>query len=127
MCNSIYHETMIQYPRSTSLIESLSVTAPNTNLGAQVLANLIFATLRTDLSNGSVKLDYVRTDVAQLKTSNGKIEGDFDIGHLDVNSTNGSLVAKLNIRDAFDGRQSVVSTKTSNAHIDLHITVTDTN
>ncbi|KAI8350748.1 hypothetical protein B0O80DRAFT_428316 [Mortierella sp. GBAus27b] len=124
--HSIYHETTIQYPRSSSTTESLAVEAPNTSLNGENLGNLLFGTIKTVLSNGSVALTTVHTDIAKIQTSNGSIAGEYDAGHVDFSSSNGSITAKLNIHDAIDGRQSVVSTTTSNAMIDLHVTATDT-
>ncbi|KAF9363784.1 hypothetical protein BGX34_003332 [Mortierella sp. NVP85] len=124
--NSIYHETTIQYPRATLATESLTVESPNTSLQGNQLFNLFFDTIKTALTNGSVSLDGVQTDVAHIHTTNGSIGGVYDAGHVDFASSNGGIMAKLNIRDPRDGRQSVVSTKTSNGLIDLHVTVTDT-
>ncbi|KAF9923289.1 hypothetical protein BGZ65_008974 [Modicella reniformis] len=124
--NSIYHETTIRYPRSSTTTESLTVEAPNTSLGGEHLENLVFDVFKTTLSNGAIVLETIRSDVIQLKTSNAKIAGDFEAGHVDLSSSNGSITAKLNLQDALDGQQSVVSTKTSNAHIDIHVTVAET-
>ncbi|KAG0370865.1 hypothetical protein BGZ54_003291 [Gamsiella multidivaricata] len=124
--NSIYHETLIQYPRSTTSVESLTVEAPATSLTGTHLQNLLFGNIQTALTNASISLEDVRTDTARLHTSNGNINGTFDAGHIELVSSNGSIRAKINIRDALDGEQSKAIIKTTNGSFDLHATATET-
>ncbi|KAF9113646.1 hypothetical protein BGX27_001121 [Mortierella sp. AM989] len=123
--NNIYHETLIQYPRSVSCVGSLSVSAPNTSFTGDSLQSLAFESIRSTLTNGSIALDAVRADTVSLHTSNASISGTYEAGHIELGSSNGSISGKLNIRNALDGNQSKVLTKTSNASLDIHVIVTE--
>ncbi|KAG0264212.1 Ran-binding protein 9 [Mortierella polycephala] len=124
--DSIYHETTIQYPRSTKSVQSLSVSAPNTSLTGYDLQNIFFGSIKSALTNGAISLQAVNSEVVQLRTTNGSISGEFKVGHIDLGTSNGAITSKINVRDAQDGRQSVVSTKTNNGPINAHVTAMET-
>ncbi|KAG0319061.1 hypothetical protein BGZ99_005319, partial [Dissophora globulifera] len=125
--NGIYHETRIQLPRLATSLDSLFVEAPNTSFRGDGLRDLSFGSISSALSNGSIALEPVRTDVARLQTSNSSINCTFEsAGHVDLHTSNGSITAKIDLRDALDGRQSAVSTKSSNAPLNIHVTATET-
>ncbi|KAF9163494.1 hypothetical protein BGX21_005598 [Mortierella sp. AD011] len=124
--NHIYHETMIQYPRSISSVDSLSVEAPNVSFSGDSLQSLFFASIKSTLSNGSVALGGAHADVVCLHTTNASISGTYDAGHIDFLTLNGSISGKINVRNALDGNQSKVSIKTTNGSMDLHVTATET-
>ncbi|KAF8977169.1 hypothetical protein BGZ46_007586 [Entomortierella lignicola] len=124
--NVIYHETMIQYPRSTSTTESLFVESPNTSFVGNDLQSLFFGSIRSALSNASITLDGTNADVLNLNTSNGAISGTFKAGHVELHTSNAPITGKLHIRNAADGKQSEVITKTSNGELGLHVTAVET-
>ncbi|KAI1316274.1 hypothetical protein EDD11_010182 [Mortierella claussenii] len=125
--NSIYHETLIQYPSTLSSAESLSLSAPNTGIESTTLSSsLVFRSFKSVLSNGSISLNTLYTDTVNIHTTNGNISGAYQSGHVNFETTNGNISAKLNIVNAQDQQQSIVNTKTSNSSTDLHVTATET-
>ncbi|KAG0057246.1 hypothetical protein BGZ83_000659 [Gryganskiella cystojenkinii] len=121
----IYHETMIQYPSSLRSTESLTLDAPLTSLSAgEELANLFFGLLRGTFSNASASLKSIRAEHVRIQTSNASIEGTFEAGLTDLLSSNGSIHAQVNVRDAENGDQGKVLTETSNASIDVQVSTT---
>jgi len=123
----IYHETMIQYPASLTSTGSLTVESPQTPFSSgQELSNLFFGAFKGSFSNASVELKALRADLIQIRTSNAAIRGQFEAGHLDLSTSNGSIEAKVQVRDAWDGKQSTVRTKTSNARIECTVSALET-
>ncbi|KAG0076458.1 hypothetical protein BGZ90_008660 [Linnemannia elongata] len=124
--NAIYYETMVQYPSTTTSTSSLSFSLPNTSLSGSDLSKLAFGSIKTALSNGSIALQDLNGEITHLQTSNGSVSGSFDAGHIDLNSTNGSITAKISVRDAQDGSQSRINTRTTNGRLDIHARATQT-
>ncbi|KAI8604849.1 hypothetical protein EDD21DRAFT_411683 [Dissophora ornata] len=124
--NNIYHETIIQYPRTTTSTSSLKIEAPSTSLQGEGLDNLFFTTIRADLTNGAIALETLRADSVNLETTNGGISGTYQAGHIDCSTSNGHITVKLDLRDARDGKQSMVTTKTVNASVDVQVKATRT-
>ncbi|KAF9438455.1 hypothetical protein BGZ76_007848 [Entomortierella beljakovae] len=124
--NNIYHETLIQYPRTAASVDSLSVAAPNTTFSGESLFSLLFGSISSALTNGSISLSTIRADTIRLHTTNSNISGDYDAGHIELQTTNGSISGALNVRDALNGNQSVVSTMSTNGTLDLRVTATET-
>ncbi|KAK3821965.1 MAG: hypothetical protein JOS17DRAFT_754492 [Linnemannia elongata] len=124
--NAIYYETMVQYPSITTSTSSLSFSLPNTSLSGSDLSSLAFGSIKTALSNGSIALQDLNGEITHLQTSNASVSGSFDAGHIDLISTNGSITAKISVRDAQDGSQSRVNTQTSNGSLDIHARATQT-
>ncbi|KAG0271407.1 hypothetical protein BGZ95_000777 [Linnemannia exigua] len=125
--NSIYYETMVQYPSTTHLTNSLSFSLPNTSISnGNDISNLAFRSIKTALSNGSIAFKDLDGEVTQLCTSNGSVSGSFLGGHIDLDSTNGAITAKIQVRDALDGEQSRVNTRTTNGRLDIHARATET-
>ncbi|KAF9211225.1 hypothetical protein BGZ59_008379 [Podila verticillata] len=118
---SIYHETMIQVPRSTTYMNSLRVDAPNTSFSGDDLLVLNWGSITTQLSNSSIAFQTLNADSLSLRTSNSSISGSFDAGQIELQTSNSSISAKLRVKEDVLGRQSVVSTKTSNSSITLHV------
>ncbi|KAG0348424.1 hypothetical protein BG005_011544 [Podila minutissima] len=118
---NVHYETTILIPSSTRRMQSLLVEGPNSSFSGELLQNLAWGSIRTALSNGSIQLTGVNVDTLGLKTSNGSISGTYEGGHLDIQTTNGSITAKLRVRNAEDGRQSVVGARSNNAAVDLHV------
>ncbi|ORZ20070.1 hypothetical protein BCR41DRAFT_351215 [Lobosporangium transversale] len=100
--------------------------APSTSFSGDNLATLTFRSIKSTLSNGSISLEPIHSDIVKLQTSNANISGVFEAGHVDLSSSNGSISVELNMKDAIDGEQSKVLTQTSNASIDMHVTATET-
>ncbi|KAF9430009.1 hypothetical protein BGZ94_008668 [Podila epigama] len=119
--NFIRYETTVQLPRSTQRMQSLVVEATNTSLLGERLQSLAWGSIRTALSNGSIRLSDVDSETLELRTTNGAIAGTYEAGHAELQTLNGSITAKVCVRDAQDGRQSHVSTWSQNAAIDLHV------
>src|SRR5690348_7299310 len=109
---------MVQYPSTTTSTSSLSFSLPNTSLSVSDLSKLAFGSIKTALSNGSIALQDLNGEITHLQTSNGSVSGSFDAGHIDLNSTNGSITAKISVRDAQDGSQSRINTRTTNRRLD---------
>ncbi|KAF9128627.1 hypothetical protein BGW39_004887 [Mortierella sp. 14UC] len=124
--NAIYYETMVQYPSITRSTHSLSFILPNTSLSGSGLSNLAFGSIKTALSNGSIALEDLNGEIAQIRTSNGSLSGSFVGGHIDLDTTNGAITAKIQVRDAQDGEQSRVNTRTTNGRLDIHARATET-
>ncbi|KAF9154895.1 hypothetical protein BG015_011678 [Linnemannia schmuckeri] len=124
--NAIYYETMVQYPSATTSASSLSFSLPNTSLSGSDLSNLAFGSIKTALSNGSIALQDLNGESTHLQTSNGSVSGSFNAGHIDLDTTNGAITAKINVRDAQDGSQSRVNTRTTNGRLDIHTRATQT-
>ncbi|KAI8604855.1 hypothetical protein EDD21DRAFT_435108 [Dissophora ornata] len=124
--NIICHEIIIQFPHMVGEVDVLTINAPNTSLEGDSLEGLIFGNIQTCLSNGSIDLDTVRADTISLRTSNASITGVYEAGHIDLDTSNGNIDAKLDIFDARNGRQAMVSTKTLNASVDVYVTATET-
>ncbi|KAG0021786.1 Ran-binding protein 9 [Podila clonocystis] len=118
---NVNYETTIQIPSSTRRMQSLVVEGPNTSFSGEHLQNLAWGSIRTAFSNGSIQLTGVDVETLGLKTSNGSISGTYEGGHLDIQTTNGPITAKLRVRNAADGRQSVISVGSNNASVDLHV------
>ncbi|KAF9182028.1 hypothetical protein BGZ51_005000 [Haplosporangium sp. Z 767] len=123
---NIYHETTISIPKSSGYMENLRVEAPNTSFSGDALDNLIWNSVKSDLSNSTIALQSLHADIIDLHTSNSSISGTFSAGHIDLHTSNGSISAKLRVQDARDGRQSAVTTKTSNSSINVHVDATPT-
>ncbi|KAG0027068.1 hypothetical protein BGZ81_005900 [Podila clonocystis] len=117
----VHYETTVQIPSSTRRMQSLVVEGPNSSFSGENLQNLAWGSIRTALSNGSIQLTGVDVETLGLKTSNGSISGTYEGGHLDIQTTNGSITAKLRVRNAEDGRQSVISVGSNNSSVDLHV------
>ncbi|KAF9934973.1 hypothetical protein FBU30_009395 [Linnemannia zychae] len=124
--NSIYYETMVQYPSTTTSTNSLFFSLPNTSLSGSDLSRLAFGSIKTALSNGSLALYDLDSEVTALYTTNGSISGNFRGGHVDLESTNGAITAKIQVRDAQDGAQSRINTKSTNGRLDIHALATET-
>ncbi|KAG0377187.1 hypothetical protein BGX24_006540 [Mortierella sp. AD032] len=125
--NAIYYETMVQYPSTIHSAKSLSFALPNTSLASgNDISNLAFGSIKTALSNGSIALQDLDGEVTQLCTSNGSVSGSFLGGHVDLQSSNGSITAKIQVRDALDGEQSRINTQTTNGRLDIHARATET-
>ncbi|KAF9374284.1 hypothetical protein CPC16_001388 [Podila verticillata] len=118
---NVHYETTVQLPSSTRRMQSLFVGGPNSSFSGELLQSLAWGSIHTDLSNGSIHLTGVDSEILGLKTSNGSIAGTYEGGHLAFQTTNGSITAKLRVRDAQDGRQSVVDVRSNNAAVDLHV------
>ncbi|KAF9391637.1 hypothetical protein CPB97_005932 [Podila verticillata] len=118
---SIYHETMIQVPRSTTFMNSLRVDAPNTSFSGDDLLELNWGSVTSQLSNSSIAFQTLSANSLSLRTSNSSISGSFDAGQIELQTSNSSISAKLRVKEDVHGRQSVVSTKTSNSSITLHV------
>ncbi|KAF9311819.1 hypothetical protein BG003_006925 [Podila horticola] len=118
---NVHYETTVQIPSSIRRMRSLLVESPNSSFSGELLQNIAWGSIRTSLSNGSIELTGVDVENLGLKTSNGSISGTYEGGHLDIQTTNGSITAKLRVRDAEDGRQSVVGVRSNNAAVDLHV------
>ena len=123
---NIYHETTIQLPRSVSYMQSLSLVAPNTSFSGENLENLLWDSVHCSLTNSTVTLQALRADNLNLHTSNASISGEFEAGHVELVTSNASISAKLRIHEAQDGKQSRVSTKTTNASLNLHVDASNT-
>ncbi|KAF9088385.1 hypothetical protein BGX29_000310 [Mortierella sp. GBA35] len=124
--NSIYYETMVQYPSTTTSTTSLYLSLPNTSLSGTDLSNLAFGSIKTALSNGSIALTDLNGELTNLRTTNGSISGSYTAGHIDLDTSNGPITAKLNLRNAQDGTQSRVNTCTTNGRLDIHTRATET-
>ncbi|KAF9585276.1 hypothetical protein BGW38_003102 [Lunasporangiospora selenospora] len=118
---NIYHETTIQIPHSTEFMGNLKLEAPNTSLSGEDLDRLTWASVKSDFSNSAIAIQTLRADIIELRTSNANIAGAFEAGHIELITSNASIFAKIKILEARDGRQSTVTTKTSNAQINLHV------
>ncbi|KAG0200217.1 hypothetical protein BGX28_006667 [Mortierella sp. GBA30] len=116
-----YHETTIYIPRIFSTMGNLRIDANNTSFSGEALDNLTWNNITADLSNSNIAIQPLQADVIALHTSNSGISGSFDAGHISLNTSNGSISAKLRVHQALDGRQSIVTTRTSNASINLHV------
>ncbi|KAG0283384.1 hypothetical protein BGZ97_008568 [Linnemannia gamsii] len=123
---NIYHETTISIPSSVRTMENLIIDIPNSSLSGDGLQNLIWNKVKSDLSNSSIALETLHADTIDLRTSNSSISGSYEAGHIDLNTSNGSISAKLVVHEARDGRQSSVTTKTSNSGLELHVNATPT-
>ncbi|KAF9306879.1 hypothetical protein BGZ74_002380 [Mortierella antarctica] len=122
---SIYHETLIQVPRSTTFMNSLRVDAPNTSFSGNDLLGLNWGSVTSQLSNSSITFQTLSADALSLCTSNASISGSFDAGQIELQTSNSSISAKLRVKEDIHGRQSVVSTKTSNSSITLHVSAVE--
>ncbi|KAG0100449.1 hypothetical protein BGZ93_001035 [Podila epicladia] len=122
---SIYHETLIQVPRSTTFMNSLRVDAHNTSFSGDDLLGLNWGSVTSQLSNSSITFQTLSADSLSLRTSNAGISGSFDAGQIELQTSNSSISAKLRVKEDIHGRQSVVSTKTSNSSITLHVSAVD--
>ncbi|KAI1314377.1 hypothetical protein EDD11_002242 [Mortierella claussenii] len=123
---NIYHETTIQIPSSFRHLEQLRIEAPNTSFSGEALDQLAWSSIHSELSNSTIALQSLTADTISLRTSNSSISGQFSAGHIELSTSNGSISAKLKVLEAQDGRQSVVTTKTSNASVQLHVDAVST-
>ncbi|KAK3815838.1 MAG: hypothetical protein J3R72DRAFT_51942 [Linnemannia gamsii] len=123
---NIYHETTISIPYSVRNMENLIIDIPNSSLSGDGLQSLYWNKVKSDLSNSSIALETIHADTIDLRTSNSSISGSYEAGHIDLNTSNGSISAKLVVNEARDGRQSSVTTKTSNSGLELHVDATST-
>lgn len=107
-------------------MENLIIDIPNSSLSGDGLHGLVWNKVKSDLSNSSIALETLHADTIDLRTSNSSISGSYEAGHVDLNTSNGSISAKLVVHEARDGRQSSVTTKTSNSGLELHVDATPT-
>ncbi|KAF9997861.1 hypothetical protein BGZ80_004102 [Entomortierella chlamydospora] len=118
---NIYHETSILIPSSLGYMGNLIIEAPNTSFSAEKLDTLSWNIVKCDLSNSTIALQSLHADSIDIRTSNSSVSGLFEAGHIDINTSNGPISAKLIVQRPLDGGQSSVTTKTSNASITLHV------
>ncbi|KAG0338638.1 hypothetical protein BG004_007144 [Podila humilis] len=118
---SIYHETMIQIPRTTTFMNTLTIDTPNTSFSGDDLSELNWNSLSAKLSNHSIAFQHIHANVLSLTTSNAAINGCFVAGQIELKTSNASISAKLRVKEDVYGRQSIVSTKTANSSITLHV------
>ncbi|KAF9425455.1 hypothetical protein BGZ94_007509 [Podila epigama] len=122
---NIYHETLIQVPRTTTYMHSLHIDAPNSSFSGDDLLELKWGSVTTKLSNSSIAFQSLGADTLSLHTSNSTISGAFEAGQIELVTSNSSISAKLRVKEDIRGRQSVVTTKTSNSSIALHVNAVD--
>ncbi|KAF9079398.1 hypothetical protein BGX23_004196, partial [Mortierella sp. AD031] len=120
------HTYHLEYPSTTTSTTSLYLSLPNTSLSGTDLSNLAFGSIKTALSNGSIALTDLNGELTNLRTTNGSISGSYTAGHIDLDTSNGPITAKLNLRNAQDGTQSRVNTCTTNGRLDIHTRATET-
>ncbi|KAI8598333.1 hypothetical protein EDD21DRAFT_190320 [Dissophora ornata] len=107
-------------------MENLRVEGPNTSFSCDVTDGLNWSSVHSQLSNATIAMESLHADIIDLRTSNSSISGRFEGGQIELDTSNGSISAKLGVREAQDGRQSAVKTRTANSSINLHVDATQT-
>lgn len=90
-------------------------TSAAASLRASLPASIVL-TVSAATSNGKIRVEHVRTDGLAATTSNGAVEVDASVTHVDLRTSNGAIEAKLD--PTASGR---ITATTSNGKIELDL------
>ncbi|KAF8983342.1 hypothetical protein BGZ46_010464 [Entomortierella lignicola] len=118
----MYHETSIVIPRSIGHMENLTIISPNTSLVSERLDYISWNAVKAELTSSHlIGLQSIHADSIDFTTTNSKITGVYKAGHVNLKTCNSSISAKITMQRPMDGRQSTLTTKTTNSNIILHV------